>query len=318
MSKPDPKSKAIRGFGAMGDSFTNRYNGRDGNPHDLNWVEQLVLLRTLPFGRAGDPYAFLVVPGGGNTNVVDAASRQAPALAALVEAGHVNIASLEIGSHDFGPIAPDPMLKSINPSTRSTYDDIYHGRLAGGALEAYADVVLGYLIAAADRVAATGAKVIVSNIPDFGASPFIRVGTPGSPPYPDAAKRGLVTEAVVAANQKLKAMTKARGMPLLDLKGLIDLALSKDPVVVGGVELNLGPPPYPADTLYFWMDYQHPGTIVSGLFANMCILATNKVLGTSLEPLADEEILRIAGLAPSGRTSASKRTFFNVKRFVHC
>ena len=74
-----------------------------------------------------------MVPGGGNTNVVDAATRQAAALVSLVAGGSVNLVSLEIGSHDFGPIAPDPALKVINPSTRWTYDDIYNGRLAGGA-----------------------------------------------------------------------------------------------------------------------------------------------------------------------------------------
>lgn len=119
--------------------------------------------------------------------------------------------------------------------------------MKGPTLDAYTDAVVGQLMSAATQVQAAGAKVIVANIPDFGDCHYVRLGStsPPYPPHPDPAKRRLVTEAVNAANKKLRQMTRKQGMPLLDLKGLIDLSVGRAPVVVGGLALDRDPCPYP-------------------------------------------------------------------------
>jgi len=53
-----PKATALAttglpGFGAVGDSMTRGYFGRNGYPGNHNWVEQLAALRGLDFGPYG-------------------------------------------------------------------------------------------------------------------------------------------------------------------------------------------------------------------------------------------------------------------------
>lgn len=293
-------------LGAMGDSLTNalRYNSPS-----LNWVKQLAQSRAIDFGTGpqAQPYYYDEASIGGNTNADNVAHLQAPALAALVNGGDpVSAAVVEVGAHDFGPIGPTPSYNDdVGNPIANTYFSIYNSQLTETNLAAYTDRTVGYIMDAVSTVQASGVRMVVANIPDFGDVPQLQTLSATS----DPAKRQLVTGAVDAANVALRTKIDAAGVPLLDLKSLIDLSLQ--PLVVGGVSVT--PSPAIGGPPAFFMDSQHPGGIANGLLANMVIEALDGSYGYDIAPLSDQEILQNAGIT----STAAGPTYYDVTRFVH-
>ncbi len=310
------------GIGVMGDSFSNParypswYNPVQQLANPWNWVQQLAIpLATsgLSFGDTTDNahYSYVVPTFDTNdTNAYDAAQFQAPALLNLIQSGDATIDAgvLEVGSHDLGPIAPTPAYNddSGNPIS-NTYLSIYNGQLSGTNLSNYIDRTIGYILSAATQLQSAGANMVVADIPDFGNAP----GILANPGVSDPAKRQLVTDAVNAANARLQTQTDLAGIPLIDFKGLADLSIGTNPLIVGGVTVVESPAYGP--TPDFFMDQQHPGAIASGLFANMVVEALDGSYGYNIDPLTDQQILQNAGLGPQ----TGGPTYFNVTQFVH-
>jgi len=291
----------------LGDSLSNalRYP-----PPSLNWVEHLRASRGFDFGTGplGEPYYYDMASIGGNTNADNAAHVQAPALAALVEAGApIEAAVLEIGSHDLGPIGPTPPYPDDhgNPIT-NTYQAIYDRALTGPNLNGYIQRTLGYIMDAVGIMTDEGVRMVVANIPDFGDTPQLQTGASTA----DPGRRSLVTQAVNLANRELEWRTAAARIPLLDLKGLIDLGLGRPPLVVGG--LTIAPSPQIGGPPFYFMDTQHPGGVPGGLLANMVLLALDRYYGYNIAPLSDQEILTNCELTPPDPGP----TYYDVSRFV--
>jgi hypothetical protein len=121
----------------------------------------------------------------------------------------------------------------------------------------------------------------------------------------------VVTAAIDSANAQLQALTDAAGIPLLVFKRLVDLTLAPqtigDVVVSPGIGNATGNPPA------MNLDVQHPGGIVSGLFANMVVEALDGSYGYNIDPLTDQEILAACGVTPP----PGGPTYFDVSSYVH-
>ncbi len=311
-------------IGVMGDSLSNanRYGGV--NP---SWLQQLVDGRGLNFGAptASGPLAYAYdMPAqiAGNFEAYHAANLQAPALVQDIQAGApIQAAVLEVGAHDLGPIGPTVQYTDSSGNTivansynddngnpiGNTYLSIYNSQLAGPNLQAYINRTLGQIMQAAKAVQGAGANMVVANIPDFGDTPFIQ----DYPATSDPAKRALVTAAINSANAQLQPLTDAAGMPLLDLKSLVDLTTA--PMMIGGVTVGTGVGNSTGNPPAMYADSQHPGGIPSGLIANMVVEALDGSYGYNIDPLTDQEILAASGVTPP----AGPASYFDVRSYVH-
>jgi hypothetical protein len=147
----------------------------------------------------------------------------------------------------------------------------------------------------------TGVKVVVGNVGDWGVMPFTAAAG-----YTDPAQNALVTHAVNSANAQIIAIAHARGMPVVDVFGLLNLGLGPSAPVIGGFAMTLGAPPSDNQAYFFGPDKIHPGTLWQGLLANTIIAAANEQYGTSLTPFTDQQLLSYAGIAdPNGGTVTS-------------
>jgi len=294
----DGSGALLDGVGAMGDSLTDEYEF-SGLSAGRNWLEQLALRRGVNFGsRSATPrpeprragYEFNWARSGA-TSATLLSDGQHTGLAEQVAAGTVTLAYLGIGSNDFG----------------FSYDSIYDGRLVGAGLDAFVAAIGDNVRTALDAVSARGpVKLVIGNVPDYGAAPTLRLL------FPDAAKRKRVTDATVAANAKIRALAVVRGIPIVDLFAFANaIFLEEGRLVVGGVEIDLtGSGSDPRNL--FLADGIHPGSVAQGLIANVFLEAIRQAYVSTVAARSDQEILRDAGITPP----PGPETFYNVKRFV--
>lgn len=282
------------GIGIMGDSLSDEYRADDARggiygPNTLNWVEQLSISRGLNFGTWGtwgEPrrsgYEYNWARSGARAGIL-ISTGQHTGLARQVAEGKVSIVVLWIGNNDFHP-------------TNGTYEEIYNGTLDDVQLQEKIDQVLADITTAMDTILDAGpVKMIVMDIGDKSLDPATQKL------YPDDAKLQRVTDAIQEVNAGIKALAHDRGVVFVDTNrvGLsilnrIDL---NGYLRVGDQKINFltrGDDPH-----YMQLDdfSGHPGTVASGLVANMVFiepLADN--FGIIIPPLTDEEILVNAGI----------------------
>jgi phospholipase/lecithinase/hemolysin len=316
-----PTASWLTGAGAIGDSLTLPYFNRFG-PNSHNWVEALADLRGINFGAQVSPTPNR--PNSSSSSYANAwwgpnsyggLNGAAPGLAAQISAAQVNLAAVELGVHDFlwYPMAnsfPWEQGGNLSPSASGTvFSDIYNGTLSGSALQTYSNQVLGNLAGVLNTLStAPGrADLVAFNIPDFSVVPvFSQLG------FTDSAGLARYTNAVAAADAQYQTLASQDGIPLIDIYDFSHLVTSGNPVVVGGVSLDLTHLASPTNPTYFFADAQHPGTVVQGLIANMFIAAADNTYGADIAPLSDQEILRYAGLTPP----TPGPTYFDVSRLV--
>ncbi len=284
----------VLGFGVLGDSSSDEYRADDNRGADypvlpLNWIELLVTLRGLNFGPVGtwgEPrrsgYEYNWARSGMTAHEM-ISSGAADGLAEQVRSGKVSHVVIWIGGNDFG-------------TWNGNYVAIYSGQIAGAALQAKIDGILGDITAAVDKLQQAGdVKIVIVTLPDRGVAP----DTIGSHPEPD--KRQRVTDAVNAVNDGIRRLADERGMAIVDgaeitrqLAERIDAGGTFD---LDGVKIdvfNKG-----ADPHFGRLDDSdgHPGTAMSGLIANWVFIESfDQAYGLGVEPFSADEILKAAGL----------------------
>jgi phospholipase/lecithinase/hemolysin len=288
----------VSGFGVIGDSNTDEYradDSRGGIYADVtfNWLELLVRQRGLkagPWGIWGEPRRTGFAYNWSRTGATTDALLQPSAPAGLLDqiaAGEVSHVFVHIGTNDFAP-------------WNSQFRDIYDGRLDGSRLEARLDGIVTRLARSLDALHQAGpVRVVLASIPNIGLVPEI------STEYPDQARRRRVTDAINRVNQGLAQAAALRGVPIADLDSygtqLFERARNPGGLTVGGLRLvsdKRGDAPQ-----YFRLadNVGHTGTLASGLFANQVVLpAFRTYYGMCVEPMSDEELLSVVGLAPIG------------------
>jgi hypothetical protein len=282
------------GIGIMGDSLSDEYRADDARggiygPTTLNWVEQLSISRRLNFGpwgtwgeprRTGYEYNWARSAARAGTMI---ATGQHTGLARQVAEGKVSIVVLWIGNNDFHP-------------TNGTYEEIYNGTLNDQQLQEKLDQVLDDITTAMDTVLDAGpVQMIVMDIGDKSLDPATRKL------YPDDAKLQRVTDAIKEVNAGIKALALDRGVVFVDTNRVGLSVLTRIDLNgylhVGDQKINFltrGDDPHHMQLDDF---SGHPGTVASGLVANMVFiepLADN--FGIIIPPLTDEEILVNAGI----------------------
>jgi uncharacterized delta-60 repeat protein len=299
----------LTGVGVVGDSISTSYSAPTDTVHD--WVAELVGLRGLNFGSTpgvSSGYSF----DWSGPNTYGALAAGAPNLAGQISAGQVSLAAVELGAHDFiwypNPQGPAPY-EDAGDTSHWVVGDIFSGALGGTALQSYTNQVITNLGQTFDTLVGGGysTPLVAFNIPDFSVTPSMAALDAANPAGAQA-----YTAAIGAADAQYQTMAAQRGMPLVDLYRFGQLVNSSAPVVVGGVTLDMHNYSTPANPYDFFADSQHPGTIASGLIANMFIMAVDEAYGAGIAPLSDQEILQYAGIAPP----TSGPTYFDVSLYV--
>jgi hypothetical protein len=290
------------GIGAMGDSLTDEYDlytpaiyGSEGQ----NWIEQLARTRSLEmdFGtysaaNRGAPryvgYAHNWARSGATTATL-LSEGQHSGLAEQIANGDVSLVYLGIGANNFATIDVGtfnlPGLGPFAGNLKNEYGPIYHGQRADQQVANHVNELVSDFMTALDAVSSAGADVVVGTVFDLGATLEVRAA------FPDAARRGRVTDAVMAANSQITDIALSRGLPVVDFNALVNLYHSSTPVLVGGIDTKLS-------GRFFLADRGHPSTLIQGLFANAFIAAANEAFGTNFTPLSAAEILMNAGISP--------------------
>jgi lysophospholipase L1-like esterase len=250
---------------AMGDSITDlysKYTGNDpstgkplwGASGDRSWVEELQNLRAGSVAIADEAHARasssdLLIQG------------QDTSAAALVQNGSVNYAVLIVGSNDIANF-------------------VSLAQAAGGTADPtpFISTLLINIQTALDRLKNAGmVNVVIANIPNIGQTPEMQAAI-GS----NTALAGLITSAVISANQRIEAFAAARGIPVVDLYGLENLAQTG--LALGGQNVSS----------FFAPDGFNPNSIVQGLLANSILQAAHDAYGLNITGLrlSDQEILQ--------------------------
>jgi len=137
--------------------------------------------------------------------------------------------------------------------------------------------------------------VVMCTVPDIGVTPMMRAS------YPDPAKRAGARARIQAMNDDLRTRALAAGYGIADVHAITLRIEDDDPFLINGQELIAdGHPENPPEYL-FCRDDLHPATVIQALIANEVIGAINGLLGSSVEPFTNREILeRVPGLDPDG------------------
>jgi hypothetical protein len=276
-------------FGAMGDSMTDEYMDYAPSHNAYNWLEQLVISRSVDFGlpfssdSRGEPrnkgFANNWARCGATTNTMVNYFNEHIGLGNQIAAGDVSLAFLMIGSNDFAPYF-------------SGYNWIYNGNdpsdIVNPAVQNVKTAV-DYILGINSEV-----KLVLATIPDWETSPAIRSQ------YSIPSQRALVSNAIADYNAQLKAMVsdhpgriEIADIHQISLNWIADINAGQN-ISLNGFELNLnGIGDDPSNLIL--CDNIHPGTIAQGLLANEFIRAAN-TFGADIAPLTNSEILQMAGV----------------------
>jgi lysophospholipase L1-like esterase len=273
------------GVGVLGDSYSDEYQFYPPDRSQArNWVEILAEARGLDFGplslaSRGTPrhqgYAYNWAASGATTDDL-IAEGQHTGLAAQVKDGSVGLVLLFIGGNDF-----IQALQSDDPP-----------RAAATALPHAVRNVRTAM--ATIRDAHPEVKVVLATVPDISELPEfaepLQAGTLSRSHW------RAVDAAICQFNQALRDMAEATpNVAVVDLYWSTRVArmLSPQHVLVGGVRVRRTGTGNDIDHM-FLADRRHIGTVAQGLIARMFMETLNRRFDAGLEPLSDQEILRIA------------------------
>ena len=299
-TEPPPAAVSMRlpfvGLAIIGDSTQDEYRGSNprGNEYvltTLNWVELLAQLRGINLGpwesnpeprREGLAYNW-ARSGATTANMIY--TEQHTGVARQVAAGLVSHVVIQIGINDF--------------DDREMGLKIYQGELGGPELNTFLDVAAVNIANAAQTVQDAGSvQVMIAATQDYVTIPIVpELYTQ----YDNPEGRQRLVAAFAALNAKLKAIAELKGIAYFDYNAAMSAAVNarfdgERYLNVGGELIDLrtrGNEPH-----FGLLDdeYVHPGTVVSGLSANVYIAEFNRVFGTEIALLSDEEILKAAGI----------------------
>lgn len=282
-------------FGVLGDSNSDEYRADDNRggayaSTTLNWIELLASLRGLDFGawdtNRGEPrrsgFAYNWARSGA-TAATMISSGQHLGLAQQVANGDVSNVILYIGVNDF----------SVGSGQ---YARIYDGTVSGQALQDKIDGFISDVTEAVDVVLAAGpVRVLPLTVSDPGLDPATMTQ------FPDANRRQLVTDAIGEVNAGLSDLAASRGLILGDLDVVAqELRARADAngfIDIGGEPIDLNGRGDEPHNIRLGDSVGHPGTVASGLFANLVVIdAFSREYGLDIVPLAEQELLAAAGI----------------------
>jgi lysophospholipase L1-like esterase len=288
----------IIGLAILGDSTQDEYqadNPRGGEyaATTFNWVELLVRYRELSLGSWGtrpEPrrggYAYNWARSAATSaNMI--ATGQHTGAATQIKSGAVSHAAIQIGINDF-------YFSGLG-------QQIYDGQISGDALTAQLDTIVANITAAtrALRDARPRGLLLVAT-QDYLTLPIV---PEVQAQYSDPVRRQRVTKAFAYMNDRLREFAAREGIPFFDYNAamLTEINARRDSqgfLVVSRERIDLS---RRGNAPFFGLlddQYVHPGTVLSGLSANVYIRAFNSAFGTSISPFTDQEILRAAGITP--------------------
>ena len=292
-------AQPITKLGAIGDSLTDEYAEQGYGSYAMSWTELLVDLRGIDMGPTA------AQAGGGDwgeprrTMYEDNWARYSATTDDAISTGqHTGVAQgattrgvshivIFIGGNDFGP-------------AHGPYADVYEGNWTQNQINAHVGQKLANAEAIMDVAIASGAKVLVANLFDFGAMVSVERA------YQDPAKRQLASAMYDEFSLHVVEMAMAREMPVLDMLALNRAIFgthgeNHEYLVIAGrnIKLNQKGTDGTPDRA-FVNDGTHPRTTIQGVWCNAFITALNLAYDTNIQPLSETEILATVGLTPSG------------------
>ena len=281
------------GLGILGDSFYDEYQGDDnrgGASHSttFNLVEILVHTRHFdlgPWGKRDEPrrtgYAYNWARSGATSESM-IEQGQHTGLAEQIRQGLVSYVWIGIGANDFNPYFP------------TAYQEIYNGTMTDAQIQEKIDRAVANVTLAVETVQEAGAKgIVVTHFTQWDLDPLL------SENYPDAAGRRRVAEAINAVNEDIQAMADEKGIAAFNQNmvgmNLLPKLVENRYLLVADQRIDFA---VCGDEPQFsrLADLQHLGTVMSGISTNYYFINTfNEQFGMEIQPLSDEEILRIAG-----------------------
>jgi Ca2+-binding RTX toxin-like protein len=284
----------VTGFGMAGDSLVDEYLNQ-AHTYAQSWVELLGEYRSddIPLGlykdsvgntwgeprRNGYEYNWARY---GATSATLLSAGQHTGLAGQIAADEVSHVAIAIGQNDFLPDFSGP------------YFDIYVGNWTQTQIDNHVNAVVGRITTALNTVDTNNAKVILSNIIDYGLAPLTQAF------FPDAARRQSVTDVINVVNAQLRQLASDRSIPLLDLSRLsVDL--------LGGSSITIGGNVFTATAgvgvqNIFVDDGVHSHTGTSAIIANAYLQALNSGYGESIPLFSEQEMTTILNLTYSSDT----------------
>jgi lysophospholipase L1-like esterase len=186
------------------------------------------------------------------------AAGQHTQLAAQIDAGLVSHAVLAIGQNDFAP-------------GREAYLSIATEVWTTEQIEEYSDQVVNSVEEALVQLYNTNARLVVSNIVDYGVSPAIRDSF-------TVEERERVTTVIQAINRRLRTLANQYNTPLVDMNGMLQSILGlttapKASLQIGGVTIANAADSSPTNA--FVDDGIHLHTVVQAQVANLICTAVD-------------------------------------------
>jgi hypothetical protein len=295
----------LTGLGALGDSLTDEYAEESYGSYADNWLEQLEFYRGVPAGPTaaeagvgdwGEPrrtgHEFNWARAGAFTDALLALG-QHTGVAAQAQDGRISHAVLFIGANDF---APGQFLP---------YWWIYNGLWSQGTIDDFVDSRVGNIREAAETVLASGAKLVLVSVVDYGLAP----GTWGDPQFADPAKRDRVSATIAQLNQRLDALAQEKQIVLVDFGSLGGAIFGgnhdlNEFLPIGGWDIRLWQTDTPGNdnpAAGFVDDGIHPHTTLQGVVANVIATGLNMGYGAGIATFSEEEMLAHAGLEYGGQ-----------------
>jgi len=138
-----------------------------------------------------------------------------------------------------------------------------------------------------------GAKIVLVEIPDLGATPTKQEA------HPDPAGRARVTTATRQVNAALAALSTEEGAALAQVADATEQLMAGDRFWFGAVDLRPGADPDNNPRYTFTRDGLHPNTGMQLEIARRIIDAFNQGFGAGIANISDAEALALLGLDPT-------------------
>jgi len=268
-----------------GDSLSDEY-AEASYSYAKNWVESLA--QDVDVGAQGtwgtprdEGFEYNWAQAGATTDTL-LADGQHTGLAQQITAGLIDYAVLAIGQNDFGPWT-------------EAYLGIYSETWTPLQIMAYGNQVITNIETALQTLTATGGKVVLSNIIDYGVAPITRMF------LTDPAGRERVTDVIRSINTELVRLAQQYNVPLIDgfqaTKDFLgENAAPVDTVAIGGVDFVNTAGVEPQNM--FVDDGIHPHTVGQAIIANLVVEAIRLGYGQDVGTVgfSQQEMLDLVGL----------------------
>jgi lysophospholipase L1-like esterase len=281
-------------LGVLGDSLSNEYAEMPFN-YAKSWVELLAQQRQIDVGptaaQAGFP-SWNDLRGFGYQNNYAVPGQTTDG---MVLSGGPTFLAEAVATRGVTHVVICTSGNDCAPWNSFLYIAWYEGTWTPRRLDAFADASAGNIREAVQTVRASGAHVILANMPDFGVTPQVRNH------YTDPLARSRASDEVRKVNDGIRAVARDFQIPLVDLNSL-------NQAIFGTVDqprhlLNIGGVNIPVDAsgsateplTGFVDDGLHLSTVMQAIWANAMITGLNIGYGSSIPTFSDSEILALVG-----------------------